>query len=51
VLPALADAVPVRQAIDGVVSARTAALLDPEGDALAKCLADLAQPAGAIAAE
>ena len=49
--PALADAVPVRQAIDGVASARAAALLDPEGEALSKCLAGLAQPARAIAAE
>jgi indolepyruvate ferredoxin oxidoreductase beta subunit len=52
VMPALADAMPVRQAIDGVASARTAALLDPEGEALAKCLAGLANPAAhAIAAE
>jgi indolepyruvate ferredoxin oxidoreductase beta subunit len=51
VMPALADAMPVRQAIDGVASARAAALLDPEGEALAKCLAGLAQPARPIAAE
>jgi indolepyruvate ferredoxin oxidoreductase, beta subunit len=51
VIPALADAMPVRQAIDGVASARAAALLDPEGEALAKCLAALNQPARAIAAE
>src|SRR5690242_18665646 len=51
VIPALADAMPLRQAIDGVASARTAALLDPEGEALAKCLAGLTQPAPAIAAE
>ena len=49
--PALADAMPMRQAIDGVASARTAALLDPEGEALAKCLAGLSQPTPAIAAE
>jgi hypothetical protein len=47
----LADVIPVRQAIDGVAGARAAALLDPEGEALAKCLAGLAQPARAIAAE
>jgi indolepyruvate ferredoxin oxidoreductase, beta subunit len=42
----------VRQAIDAVTSARTAASLDPEGEALAKCLAALAQaPVHAIAAE
>jgi indolepyruvate ferredoxin oxidoreductase beta subunit len=46
VLPALADAVPVRQAIDGVASARAAALLDAEGEALAKCLAE-PRPTGA----
>ncbi len=50
--PALADRIPVRQAIDAVASARTAALLDPEGEALSKCLAELASPAAhAIAAE
>jgi indolepyruvate ferredoxin oxidoreductase, beta subunit len=49
--PALANAMPVRQAIDGIASARAAALLDPEGEALAKCLAGLSQPAPAIAAE
>jgi indolepyruvate ferredoxin oxidoreductase beta subunit len=52
VMPALADSMPVRQAIDGVASARAAASLDPEGEALAKCLAGLANPAAhAIAAE
>jgi indolepyruvate ferredoxin oxidoreductase beta subunit len=51
-MPALADAMPLRQAIDGIASARAAALLDPEGEALAKCLAGLASPAAhAIAAE
>jgi indolepyruvate ferredoxin oxidoreductase, alpha subunit len=51
-IPALADAMPLRLAIDGVASARAAALLDPEGEALAKCLAGLANPAAhAIAAE
>jgi indolepyruvate ferredoxin oxidoreductase, alpha subunit len=50
--PALAGRMPVRQAIDAIASARTAALLDPEGDALAKCLADLSSPAPhAVAAE
>jgi indolepyruvate ferredoxin oxidoreductase beta subunit len=52
VMPALAGGMAVRQAIDGVASARTAASLDPEGEALAKCLAGLASPAAhAIAAE
>ncbi|MGO8922336.1 MAG: indolepyruvate oxidoreductase subunit beta family protein, partial [Xanthobacteraceae bacterium] len=52
VMPVLADAMPLRQAIDGIGSARAAALLDPEGEALAKCLAGLANPAAhAIATE
>ena len=52
VVPTLTDAMPVQQAIDGIASARAAALLDPEGEALAKCLAGLANPAAhAIAAE
>jgi indolepyruvate ferredoxin oxidoreductase beta subunit len=50
--PALAGHMPARQAIDAIASARTAALLDPEGDALTKCLAELATPPlHAIAAE
>ncbi len=50
--PALAGQMPVRQAADAIASARTAALLDPEGEALAKCLGELSSPpAHAIAAE
>ena len=50
--PALAGAIPARQAVDAVASARTAALLDPDGEALAKCLSELSSPpAHAIAAE
>jgi indolepyruvate ferredoxin oxidoreductase, beta subunit len=50
--PALAGQMPARRASDAIASARTAALLDPEGEALSKCLADLASPpAHAIAAE
>jgi indolepyruvate ferredoxin oxidoreductase, beta subunit len=50
--PALAGRLSVRQAADAIVSARTAALLDPEGEALTKCLADLSSPpTHAIAAE
>jgi indolepyruvate ferredoxin oxidoreductase, alpha subunit len=50
--PALDGQLPVRQAIDAIASARTAALLDPEGEALSKCLAELSMPAAhAIAAE
>ncbi len=39
--PALAGAMPPQQAADAIASACTAALLDPEGDALAKCLAEV----------
>jgi indolepyruvate ferredoxin oxidoreductase beta subunit len=50
--PALAGQIPVRQATDAIASARTAALLDPEGEALAKCLAAVSlPPVHAIAAE
>ena len=52
IAPALAGVTPERAAVDAVASARTAALVDPEGDALAKCLAGLAgAPAHPIAAE
>ena len=37
--PALAGHIPLAQAADAVASARTAALVDPEGESLAKCLA------------
>jgi indolepyruvate ferredoxin oxidoreductase alpha subunit len=50
--PALAGQIAIRQAADAIASARTAALLDPEGEALSKCLAAIATPpAHAIAAE
>jgi indolepyruvate ferredoxin oxidoreductase alpha subunit len=39
---ALAGAMPPRQAAEALANARTAALLDPEGEALAKCLAEIA---------
>lgn len=52
IAPALAGDIPLGSAIDAVVSARTAALLDPDGEALTKCLANLASaPVHAIAAE
>ena len=38
IYPALQGDIPVQDAIDGIASARTAALLDPEGNSLAKCL-------------
>ena len=37
--PALAGHIPLRQAADAIASARTAALVDPDGESLAKCLA------------
>jgi indolepyruvate ferredoxin oxidoreductase, alpha subunit len=40
-LPALAGAMPPDEAADAIANARTAALLDPEGEALAKCLAEI----------
>jgi indolepyruvate ferredoxin oxidoreductase beta subunit len=42
--PALAGHWPLRQAVDAVASARTAALVDPEGESLAKCLAAIGTP-------
>ena len=51
-LPALAGAMPPRQAAEAIANARTAALLDPEGEALAKCLAEIqSQSSRRIAAE
>jgi indolepyruvate ferredoxin oxidoreductase, beta subunit len=43
IAPALAGAIPLRQGIDATASARAAALLDPEGEALARCLAEVDQ--------
>jgi len=39
--PALAGHLPLERAADAVASARTAALVDPEGESLAKCLAEI----------
>jgi indolepyruvate ferredoxin oxidoreductase, alpha subunit len=51
-MPALAGGMPPRQAAEALANARTAALLDPEGEALSKCLADVeAQASRRIAAE
>jgi indolepyruvate ferredoxin oxidoreductase, beta subunit len=36
--PALAGRIPLARAVDAVASARTAALVDPEGESLARCL-------------
>jgi indolepyruvate ferredoxin oxidoreductase alpha subunit len=50
--PALAGDLPLPQAIDAIANARTAALLDPEGEGLARCLADIERHAAMrIAAE
>jgi indolepyruvate ferredoxin oxidoreductase alpha subunit len=50
--PALAGHIPSARATDAVASARTAALLDPEGESLAKCLDEIDPPADLrIAAE
>jgi indolepyruvate ferredoxin oxidoreductase beta subunit len=38
IVPALSGQIPVQDAIDGIASARTAALVDPEGASLGKCL-------------
>jgi indolepyruvate ferredoxin oxidoreductase, beta subunit len=39
--PVLAGGIPLRQGIDAVASARAAALIDPESEALTHCLAEL----------
>jgi len=38
IAPALAGQIPLARAVDAVASARAAALVDPEGESLAKCL-------------
>jgi indolepyruvate ferredoxin oxidoreductase beta subunit len=40
--PILAGKIPSSQGTDAIASARTAALVDPEGESLAKCLAEIA---------
>ena len=50
--PALAGNIPPARAADALASARTAALVDPEGESLARCLADIdGQAAFRMAAE
>jgi len=50
--PALAGQIPLARAADAIASARTAALVDPEGESLAKCLTEIGgEPALRIAAE
>jgi indolepyruvate ferredoxin oxidoreductase beta subunit len=41
--PILAGAIPLSRGIDAVASARVAALADPDGESLAKCLAEIGQ--------
>lgn len=41
ILPALKGQIGIQDAIDGIASARTAALVDPEGAGLGKCLDEL----------
>ena len=49
--PALAGPIPQDRAADAIASARTAALVDPEGESLGKCLTALSGPELRIAAE
>jgi indolepyruvate ferredoxin oxidoreductase beta subunit len=49
--PALAGHIPAGRAIDAIASARTAALVDPDGESLAQCLAAIARQPARIAAE
>jgi indolepyruvate ferredoxin oxidoreductase, beta subunit len=50
--PAVAGTMPVAQAIDAIASARAAALADPEGESLARCLTEIGERAAyRIAAE
>ena len=52
ICPALAGHIPRERAADALASARTAALVDPEGESLAKCLAEIdGQASFRIAAE
>jgi indolepyruvate ferredoxin oxidoreductase, beta subunit len=50
--PVLAGRIAAARGIDAIASARTAALLDPDGESLARCLADIERSPGlGIAAE
>jgi indolepyruvate ferredoxin oxidoreductase beta subunit len=52
VRPALAGQIPPERAVDAVAAARTAALVDPDGESLARCLSEIeAQASFRIAAE
>ena len=41
IAPALDGQLPVAQAVDAIASARAAALLDPEGEGLTRCLDEI----------
>ena len=43
IAPALSGHLPAPAAVDAIASARTAALVDPEGESLAKCLAQIGE--------
>jgi len=49
--PILAGQIPRARAVDCIANARTAALVDPEGESLARCLAGIEDPALRVAAE
>jgi indolepyruvate ferredoxin oxidoreductase alpha subunit len=50
--PALAGHIPPGRAVDAIASARVAALADPDGESLARCLAEIdARSASRVAAE
>jgi len=50
--PVLAGRIPTSEGVDAIASARTAALLDPEGESLARCLAEFERrPRLGVAAE
>src|SRR5262249_14983926 len=52
ILPALAGHIPLRRAIDAIASASAAALTDPDGESLARCLAEIdGQTTTRVAAE
>ncbi|MBV9261933.1 MAG: indolepyruvate oxidoreductase subunit beta family protein [Pseudolabrys sp.] len=51
IFPVLAGDIGLAQAADAIASARTAALVDPEGESLAKCLAALDAGSTRVAAE
>jgi indolepyruvate ferredoxin oxidoreductase beta subunit len=46
--PVLSGRIALNQAADAIASARTAALVDPEGEGLAKCLAEIASRTAAV---